>query len=147
MSRNRSTLLYALLLTIWALVLFALTAQAQTPVSAKSGIIFVASPDHNGTNPSGSPIVDHYELVTITQSGGALVFTRQLGKPTPAPNNEITVVPISEFGSLAYGVVHTATVAAVGPGGSGVSAPSAPFVRPTPPDQVPTVPTGLRVVP
>lgn len=124
--------------TLCLAALLAATASAQTTVNPTKAE-FVASADHNVTV-NGTAVVANYQFDTMTSTvTGALAFTVNLGKPTPAAGNVITVT-IPQLAALSTGT-YVATVAAVGPGGVGKSAPSNPFVR----VGTPGVPTALKV--
>jgi len=92
--------------------------------TAPTGIIFAASSDH-GTN------VTSYLLKVFPQGANpdtaTPTATSDLGKPTPAANNDITVDRASFFAGLAAGN-YLATVTAIGPGGQTRSA-SVTFTR------------------
>jgi hypothetical protein len=127
-----------LILLLFAL-LIAAPAAAQTVVNPTRAE-FTASADHT-TVVNGTAVLTGYQLDTMTGTAtGALAFTVSLGKPTPGAGNKISVV-VSQLATLATGT-YVATVSAVGPGGAGKSAPSAPFVRIGPA----AAPTGLSVV-
>ncbi len=83
-----------------------------------TGIVFTASPDH-------ATLVTSYELriyaAGANPSTATPIATSNLGKPTPDANNDITVALSSFFVSLAPGN-YVAAVAAIGAGGSSVSA-------------------------
>jgi lysozyme family protein len=84
-----------------------------------TGVAFTASPDH-------ATLVTSYEL-RIYASGAdpntaTPVATSNLGKPTPDANNDITVSQPAFFSALAPGT-YVAAVAAIGSGGSSLSAP------------------------
>lgn len=112
-----------------AFLLGYLSADAQTVVTAQSGVAFPASADHNVSDGT-VPRVASYQLDVMAQNvNGALAFTFSLGKPTPDASNTITVKPIANFGTLTAGQ-YVATVTAIGPGGQGRSPASDPFVRP-----------------
>jgi hypothetical protein len=89
-----------------------------------TGIVFAASADHS-TN------VTNYLLKVFPQGANpdtaTPTATSDLGKPTPAGNNDITVDRASFFASLPSGS-YIATVTAIGPGGQTRSA-SVSFVR------------------
>ncbi len=83
-----------------------------------TGVIFTASPDH-------ATLVTYYELRIYAPganpSTATPIATSNLGKPTPAANNDITVNNLSTFfGALTVGN-YVGAVAAVGSGGSSVS--------------------------
>jgi regulation of enolase protein 1 (concanavalin A-like superfamily) len=107
----------------------ATSAAATVTVSpASSGapntVIFTASTDHS-TN------VTSYRLSVYNQGANPAtatpVATSDLGKPTPAANNDITVDRAAFFNALAPGT-YLATVTAIGPGGQTQSA-SVTFTR------------------
>ena len=95
------------------------------PVSAQSVVDpttaeFDPSPDQN-TLINGVPMLDHYEL-EIFQGQTAPLRTLNLGKPAPASDGKIRV----NFASLLVppltpGLIYTADVVAVGPGGRAAS--------------------------
>ena len=89
-----------------------------------TGIVFAASTDHS-TN------VTNYLLKVFPQGANpdtaTPTATSDLGKPTPAGNNDITVNRASFFAALPAGN-YIATVTAIGPGGQTRSA-TVSFVR------------------
>ena len=128
---------------MFGLALFlALPAVAQTVVNPSTAE-FDPSPDHNAVV-NGAPVVSRYEL-EISQSGQSTVLrTADLGKPVPAADGKIRVNFITLLSSpLASGVVYTAEVVAVGPGGRSASLPAvdlfsfAAAAPPPPPAAVP----------
>ena len=85
--------------------------------SAPTGLVFTASTDH-------ATLVTSYEL-RIYASGAdpntaTPIATSNLGKPTPAANNDISVDQTTFFSGLTPGD-YVAAVAAIGSGGSSVS--------------------------
>lgn len=114
------------------LLLFPVLALAQT------GVAFTASPDHSAMV-NGQPVLTNYEL-RVT---GAATSSTNLGKPTPT-NNVITVTTLKPFfDALPFGS-YSAVIAAIGPGGASVSAPTSftrdmPLVPPRPPGSAPTI--------
>jgi len=120
-------------------------AQTATPVTATSHVIFDPSPDHAIADAFGVAVVASYDLRVVVQGGTTVVLTKNLGKPALAAGKVDVVVP--ELGKLATNVVHTATVVAVGPGGTSVpTAASNPFGVPgTPP--APRAPAAVQVAP
>ena len=121
-------------------------APAQTLVSPTSSVAFTPSSDHAALNEDGSAVVTAYELrVMRFDNQTALFFTYALGKPIPV-SGEIIVGPISAFATLTRAVQYVARVAAVGPGGEGISELSAPFVYPYAPPAVPGGPGAPRIV-
>lgn len=112
-------------------VLLAGPAAAQT-VTNPSAVDFTASADHSRVLTDGTAVLTGYQLdVMIASPTGAVAFTKGIGKPTPDGNGLISV-PVPEFIKLSNGS-YTATVSAVGPGGSSPSPASAPFNRVGPP--------------
>src|SRR5262249_17314323 len=88
--------------------------------SAPTTVIFTASADHN------TSAVTSYRLDIFNNGAdpntATPVASSDLGKPTPAANNDITVNRASFFSALAPGT-YVATVSAIGPGGLGRGAP------------------------
>lgn len=112
------------------------------PISAfaqlnnQTGVAFTPSLDHNVTVPingTPTPVVTSYEL-RIYSVGQTETFIRHnLGKPSPnLPNGDIQVLNPAFFTPLSSGEWY-GKVAAIGPGGEGVSEPSANFSRLTAP--------------
>lgn len=126
---------------IVSLSMVGLVSAQTVAVSASSGVSFNPSPDHDVVF-SGVPVVTSYRLDTSiwTTQLGALSFSRDLGKPTPAAG-VIIVKPITQFGILPRGS-YVATVAAVGPGGEAKTPLTDPFVQTGPP----AAPQGKPVV-
>ena len=115
------------LLLVLLLSAVAVSASAQTVNPTTT--LFTASPDHSAVV-GGNPVLDHYQLdVMVGNAGGALSFTKDIGKPTPNAQNEISV-QVPEFATRTSGV-YALTVSSVGPGGTGRS--SAVAWRPRPP--------------
>jgi hypothetical protein len=87
--------------------------------------VFTASADH-ATN------VTSYRLSVYTAGSNTAtatpVATSDLGKPTPAANNDITVDRAAFFSALAPGS-YVAVVTAIGPGGQTPSSPPVAFTR------------------
>jgi uncharacterized protein (DUF2141 family) len=83
-----------------------------------TGVIFTASPDH-------ATLVTYYELRIYAPGANPSTATpiakSNLGKPTPAANNDITVNNLSTFFSALTVGNYVGAVAAVGSGGSSVS--------------------------
>lgn len=121
-------------------LLVAATVSAQTVVNPTTAQ-FIASVDH-ALVVNGTAVVSGYQLDTMSGTAtGALAFSFSLGKPTPGPANLISVV-VPQLSTLATGS-YVATISALGPGGSGKSAPTSPFSRIGPA----TAPTAVTVVP
>jgi hypothetical protein len=91
-------------------------------------LTFQASADHAALTPSGLPVVERYDL-EITAVGTTLPQSvTPLGKPTPDTSGVIVVTP-EVLLTLTVNQQFVAVVIAVGPGGSGRSQASDPFVR------------------
>lgn len=105
---------------------------------------FTPSADHSNVDNAGTPLVTKYELAVTGPGGTATPVTvrQDLGKPTCTTlctvDINATILPLPA-GS------YTATVTAIGPGGSGTSAVSAPFTLQGP-MRAPAAPTGVRVL-
>ena len=111
-----------------ALLSCAATVQAQTIVDPHT-VSFSPSSDHNATGSDGQPMVTRYDLEFFLVGGTQPILTLSLGKPSPAADGDIYV----DFSSMmtsypAPGQSLVARVAAVGPGGTGESAPSNTFM-------------------
>lgn len=96
--------------------------QTSTFVINPTVLSFVASTEHS-TTVGGTAVLTNYEARYF--DGGTSVLVSNLGKPTPGTGNVIAV-PVTSAG-LPKNKALTVTVAAIGPGGTGVSAPSDPF--------------------
>jgi hypothetical protein len=100
------------------------TVTVSSGSSAPTGVVFTASTDHS-TN------VTSYLLKVFPQGANPDTATptasSDLGKPTPASNNDITVDRTTFFAALPSGN-YIATVTAIGPGGQTRSA-TVSFVR------------------
>ena len=87
-------------------------------------VVFQASADH-------ATLVTSYRLNMYASGANPAtatpISTANLGKPTPAANNDITVDELSFFNALAPGN-YIATVSAIGSGGTSQSA-AIPFTR------------------
>lgn len=109
---------------------------SSVPVSAQDvhTLIFTASPDHAAAL-NGTPVLTSYQLdVVVGTATGALAFSQNLGKPTPA-----TPVPPATAGDITVDLSQFAAfnaltrnayvvfVSSVGPGGTTRSAASDPF--------------------
>lgn len=123
-----------------ACLLFTVAAPAVAQTVNPTATVFTPSSDHTAVV-GGIPVLDHYQLdVMVGTASGALSFTKDIGKPNPNAQNEISVA-IPEFASRSTGV-YAATVSAVGPGGTGRSS-AVPFVR----ISAPAAPTNLALQP
>jgi predicted phage tail protein len=127
---KRHVLLAALLLASMIATTF-----AQTPIWR---VEFSPSPDHAAVDNAGTPLVTKYEFAV---TNGTTVVRQDLGKPTCAPlctvDINATIVPLPAG-------TYTATVTAIGPGGSNTSAASAPFTL-AGPMRAPGAPGAIRV--
>jgi Viral BACON domain/Putative binding domain, N-terminal len=102
-------------------------ASAQAIVDGRT-LEFTPSPDHNVVASDGTPLVTSYTLQIFTIGGTQIVQSVNLGKPTPQSDGAIRVDFVALLSTpLTPGVQYEARVAAVGPGGQGVSSPSNAF--------------------
>lgn len=111
-------------------VLFALVPAAATAqsITDPSTLQFTASSAHDATLSDGTPVVQYYRLDLYLDGATAPFQTVNLGKPTPDSTNTITLDMSTVFtGWPLPGTTYVSDVAAVGPTGSGVSAPSNTF--------------------
>lgn len=119
-------------------LLLASQALAQVPVFNPTTVKFTPSADHATNVVVGTittPAVARYELRIYATGATQPITTSDLGKPTPQTTgcdvgeaSCITVNRASVFVAIPTGA-YTARVAAIGPGGEGVSADSDPFGR------------------
>ena len=129
--------LFLFLLGCSSLVLFPSGLGAQT-ISPQI-VEFDPSADHSRTV-GGVALVDGYQLRFYIVGGTQPVHVIELGKPTPDGDGTIRFNFSAPLGAWPVnGVVYEARVAAVGPGGSTLSAISNQFVFPgtTPPPSLP----------
>ncbi|CAN5882725.1 hypothetical protein BH24ACI4_BH24ACI4_21910 [soil metagenome] len=115
---------------IWALaLLFLITPHAgfaQSVMDARTAE-FVPSSDHSRQS-GGVDMVSSYQMRIYAVGGTQPIRTVDLGKPAPQSDGRIRIDFVSRLSSpLPAGVQYEARVAAVGPGGSGLSASSNPF--------------------
>jgi hypothetical protein len=121
-----------MLLLIVACSLWSSSAFAQT-VTNPTVVNFTASPDHN-TVVGGIPLLDHYDLLLITGGTTVTAFTQGLAKPTPNASNVISVPLSSGFvAAMTPNTLYTATLNAVGNGGTSSAPADRPFARLGPP--------------
>lgn len=106
-------------------------ATAQTVINPRK-VEFIASADHN-TSVAGQPAVASYELRWFASGASAPLSSASLGKPTPDGTQKIVVDITTLIVGIPIGDGYTARVAAIGPAGEGVSAPSNPFSVANPP--------------
>lgn len=111
---------------------------AQTVVNP-TAVEFEPSADHAAVF-LGSPVVTRYELRFQFVGATEPVTTVDLGKPSPQDGKIRVTVP--QFLTLTPKTEYEARVAAIGPGGEGVSTPTDPFGRSGPP----AAPTAAAVV-
>lgn len=121
------------LLGFMLLVLLVSPSSAQTTVVINpTTVFFTPSTDHATVLSDGTAIVTRYELRLFLKGAASPVQVFSLGKPTPTADL-ITVTNPAWFTALALNAEAFAKVAAVGPGGEGVSSASGPFVTLGPP--------------
>jgi regulation of enolase protein 1 (concanavalin A-like superfamily) len=93
------------------------TVTTATTTTPPTGVVFQASTDH-------ATLVTRYELRIFASGANPLtatpLATSDLGKPTPAANNDITVDRATFFSGLATGT-YVAAVSAIGSGGTSTS--------------------------
>ncbi len=119
---------------VWlALVLlcaFSTLASAQavtcsgTPALNPTSVTFTASPDHNATDPlTGTVILTKYAARIFANGATAQTgSTLDFGKPTPNASNQIAAANVIPQ-SLTKGTLFCLVLDAVGPGGTGSTAP------------------------
>jgi hypothetical protein len=107
-------------------------AEAQTQVLNPRTLSFDPSADHGATLPDGQPAVTRYEVRWFASGAAAPLQVNDLGKPVPV-GGRITVDMSTQIGMIPVGAGYVARVAAIGPAGEGVSDPSNPFGRASPP--------------
>ena len=112
----------------WAAPVSAQTKVVQNPTT----VSFTPSPDHGTTLSDGTMIVTRYELRMFLVGQTVPVAVRDLAKPVPV-SGTISVTNAAWFVPLAPNVELISRVAAIGPGGEGVSASSNPFAMLTAP--------------
>ena len=96
-----------------------------------TGVEFTASIDHDALGSNGQPIVFRYELLLYAAGSASPTSIASLGKPSPDGNGAIRVPLSSVLNPRPQGgIVYEARIAAVGPGGSGISEPSNTFSFP-----------------
>ncbi len=100
------------------------TAQTVNPTTAE----FTPSADHNVTLPTGGAAVTRYDLEFYNVGAASPFQVASLGKPAPAADGLIHVLLSSVLTAFpSPGIVYESRVTAVGPGGTGRSAPSNTF--------------------
>jgi hypothetical protein len=123
-------------LLIWTVGIL-LSLSATVFAQSTRTVSFAPSPEHS-VIAQGVPVVERYELVLTPQSGPALQ-PFNLQKPIPA-SGSISVNVTMYLNTLPAGT-YTATVTAVGPGGSAVSPVSPSFQLVVPRPGAPGVPS------
>jgi len=89
---------------------------------------FNPSPDHNSMLPNGTPVVTSYRLDLFLSGASQPFQTTSLGKPAPDADGVVRVNLTSVFaGWPVAGTIYTASIAAIGPGGTASSAMSNAF--------------------
>lgn len=102
---------------------------AQTvAIGPTSQLCFEPSLDHAATTPDGLAKVTSYGWGYYLPGATAPVVEFDLGKPTPAADGTIRVVP-PQLMLIPLDILYEARVAAIGPTGRGVSTPSNGFFR------------------
>lgn len=129
------------LLLVLALLLGLIGAvdRASAQVVNPTAVEFTVSLDHSATV-LGQAAVTRYELRIYALGAPSPVTTFDLGKPTPV-GQTATVRNAAIFTPLSTGE-YTARVAAIGPGGEGVSDQTVPFGRLVAPKPPATVTVG-----
>jgi len=113
----------------WVLTGMALAwaATASAQVVNPRTLEFIASVDHDVTQ-SGQALVTTYEARWYATGATAPLSVTFLGKPTPEPTSRRIIVDVAAtILAIPIGTGYVCRVAAIGPGGEGVSDPSAPF--------------------
>src|SRR5262245_48514541 len=101
-----------------ALGMACLASSAQAQIINPTTLVFTASTDHDN-----AAVLDHYDVTTLNMtSGGALVFTQAIGKPTyDAARDVIEPLSTLPIGQLSQLTLYSIIVTAVGPAGSAAS--------------------------
>ena len=132
---------FVLLLVLALLIgLFGILERADAQVVNPTAVEFTVSLDHSATV-LGQAAVTRYELRIYAVGAPMPVTTFDLGKPTPATGQTVTVTNAAIFTPLAVGE-YVARVVAIGPGGEGASEATSPFGRLTAPRPPATVTVG-----
>lgn len=134
----------ALLLGMCLLFASVVRAQTPTPIGAANGIAFTASADHSVLLADGTTDkLSSYEVrfaAVAPSSSCTPVSNVSIGKPALVAG-EVSIKPFAPLGALPANCAYTYRIAAIGPGGEGVSAASLPFVRVVP--TAPAAPAGV----
>lgn len=119
---------FSLFLLLVAVCLVPGKAGAQTVVSNPTTLVFTPSADHNTVFSDGQPAVDHYDFNVYALGASQPFQTTDLGKPAPAADGLIYYDFSSSVASWPLpGGDYQSRVAASGPMGTGLSAPSNEF--------------------
>ncbi len=134
--------------SIFVFALACVTSYASAQTVSPQTVEFNPSADH-GRSVNGVNVVDRYELRFYAAGGSAALQVIDFGKPAPAADGVIRYNFSSRLGTwMVSGTVYEARVAAVGPGGSTLSAISNQFTflvaTPSPAPCVYTIATASR---
>jgi hypothetical protein len=130
-------------LLIVAALLWAVPVVAQELVVNPTTISFIASADHDSLYTDGTPAVTRYEMRVFTPTGTTPILVQTLGKPTPVSGTIVMVNPA--WFLTAMNIQYVAKVAAIGPGGEGLSTASNPFVHAVLQASAPAAPTTVAI--
>lgn len=108
------------------LVLLALAAPAAAQTINPTKVEFTVSADHN-VLVLGQAAVTRYDLRVYAEGAAQPMTTSDLGKPAAVDNATVTIDRAAVFAAVPLGA-YTGRVAAMGPGGEGVS-DAVPFGR------------------
>lgn len=122
---------------ICASLILACAATADAQVINPRVVEFDVSADHSRVV-LGQPAVTRYELRVFAEGASAPITTADLGKPTPASGTRVSLDQAAVFAAVPLGA-YVARVAAIGPGGEGVSDATSPFGRLSAPSAPSTV--------
>lgn len=122
----RASVIALMLLAIGTVV----QAQTVTNVTGTMGISFT-DVDQNATAADGTPLISKYEMrfTPAVPASCAAAPPANLGKPVADATGTINAKPVPAFGTLPANCIYTLVIAAMGPGGEGVSVSSDPFAR------------------
>jgi hypothetical protein len=109
------------------LILHAAPAFSQTVVNPRT-VEFDPSADHSAVSTDGVAVVQRYDLTIYPAGAATVLYTANLGKPSPDTDGKIRVdfSPLLPVWPLPNGT-YEARVGAIGPGGQGQSAASNQF--------------------
>lgn len=131
----------ALCMVATALLATAAAGEVGAQVINPTRVEFTVSADHNATV-LGQPAVSRYDLRIYLPGAAQPMTTADLAKPVAADGATVSIERQAVFVALPLGE-YVGRVVAVGPGGEGVSDPTAPFGRIT----APTAPTQPALKP